>query len=359
MTTQRIGVIGGGQLARMLFGAALDLDLAISFLVRPGDEGIVGQAANVTVDELNLASLERFASQVDVLTFEHELTPVDALKELEDRGVCLRPSADTMAIAANKLAQRELFQRLKLPIPRFVKLNADTVFDLPCIAKAITGGYDGRGVRWINEPAELDTLVMSDTPWLLEELLEVDTEIAVLTVSTPEGDITTYPPVRTLQRDGICVEVQWPSGATDELEGRARAIATAIARELAYVGVLAVEFFVVAGKLYVNEIAPRVHNSGHMTIEAASTSQFENHLRAIAGLPLGPTNFTTPATMVNLLGKLGPLEGYEPPPNTRLHLYGKEGRPERKVGHVTATAATVAEAAQLAHRARDKICIHE
>ncbi len=343
----------------MLFGAALDLDLAISFLVRPGDEGILGRAADVTVDDLSLGSLERFASHVDVLTFEHELTPIDTLKALENQGVCLRPSAETMAIAANKLAQRELFQRLKLPIPRFVRLNADTVFDLPCIAKAITGGYDGRGVRWINEASDLGPLVESDTPWLLEELLEVDKEIAVLTVSTPDGDITTYPPVRTIQRDGICVEVQWPSGAGEELEGRAQAIATAIARESGYVGVLAVELFVVAGKLYVNEIAPRVHNSGHMTIEAASTSQFENHLRAVAGLPLGPTNFTTPAVMVNLLGELGSLEGYEPPPNTRLHRYGKEGRPERKVGHITATAATVAEASQLAHRARDRICIHE
>lgn len=355
----RVGVIGGGQLARMLFNEALNLDIDISFLVRPTDEGILGRAAQVQVGELDIESLLRFAETVDVITFEHELTPISVLKELEDRGVRLLPSSGTMEVAANKLAQRELFAKLKLAVPRFAKLNADTVFEFPCIAKAITGGYDGRGVRWINDPSELTPLIESETPWLLEELLEVDEEIAVLTVSTPDGEITSYPPVRTIQRDGICVEVQWPSGVAADLEERAQATATAIARELGSVGVLAVEFFVVAGKLYINEIAPRVHNSGHLTIEAASTSQFENHLRAVAGLPLGPTDFTTPAAMINLIGELGPIQEYQPFPRTRLHLYGKEGRPGRKVGHITATATSAAGASQLAHRARERIVNHE
>ncbi len=353
--TPRIGVIGGGQLARMLFSAALDLDIEVSFLVRQTDEGILGRAANVVVGDLSFESIAQFASGVDVLTFEHELTPVATLHALEERGVCLRPSAKTMEVAANKLAQRELFGRLKLPIPRFAKLNRDTVFDLPCIAKTISGGYDGRGVRWINEATELEPLADDSVEWLVEELLEVEGELAVLTVSSADGDITTYPPVRTIQREGICVEVQWPATMTGDIDERAQATATAIARELGAVGVLAVEFFVVGGKLYVNEIAPRVHNSGHLTIEAASTSQFENHLRAVAGLPLGPTNFNTPATMVNLIGPLNPIADYQAVPDTRLHLYGKTPRAGRKVGHVTATATSAAAASQLAHRARDRI----
>jgi len=353
--TPRIGIIGGGQLARMLFQAAVDIDIEVSFLVRETDEGIRGLAANVVVGDLGFETITQFASGVDVLTFEHELTPIETLHKLADAGVCLRPSAKTMEVAANKLAQRELFSRLKLPIPRFAKLNRDTAFVDPCIAKAITGGYDGRGVRWINEAQDLEPLVNDNVEWLIEDLLDVEDELAVLTVSSIDGDVTTYPPVRTIQRDGICVEVQWPPATTADLDERAQAMASAIARELGAVGVLAVEFFVVGGKLYVNEIAPRVHNSGHLTIEAASTSQFENHLRAVAGLPLGPTNFITPATMVNLIGNINRLADYQVAPNTRLHLYGKTGRKGRKVGHVTATAANVAAASQLAHRVRERI----
>jgi 5-(carboxyamino)imidazole ribonucleotide synthase len=339
----------------MLFQAAVDIDIEVSFLVREADEGIRGLAANVVVGDLDFDTITRFASGVDVLTFEHELTPIETLHKLEDAGVCLRPSVKTMEVAANKLAQRELFGRLKLPIPHFAKLNRDTAFVDPCIAKAITGGYDGRGVRWINEAKDLEPLVNDNVEWLIEDLLDVEDELAVLTVSSIDGNVATYPPVRTIQRDGICVEVQWPPTTTADLDERAQAMASAIARELGAIGVLAVEFFVVGGKLYVNEIAPRVHNSGHLTIEAASTSQFENHLRAVAGLPLGPTNFITPAAMVNLIGNINPLEDYQVAPNTRLHLYGKTGRKGRKVGHVTATAANVATASQLAHRVRERI----
>jgi len=350
----RVGVVGGGQLARMLHSAALDLDLETWFLVRPSDEGIAGEAARLLVGGLDPEGLTRLAEVCDVITFEHELTPISVLETLEARGVPLAPGAAAMAVAAHKGAQRECFARLGLLQPEW------TIFDgnmplLPGVAKATRGGYDGRGVRFIDRPQDLDTLD-PDVEWIIEQPLDIEQELAVLVVRSRLGEVQTYPAVETTQVDGICVQVAWPPRVSPAIAEEARATARRIAEEIDSVGVLAVEFFVADGAcLVVNELAPRVHNSGHLTIEAASTSQFENHLRAVAGLPLGPCDLRTPAVMRNLIGVECDLGRYRPPPGVRLHRYGKRPRPGRKVGHLTATAPTRDEAESLVARAYEEL----
>lgn len=342
----RVGIVGGGQLARMLHQAALDLDLPAWFLVRPRDEGIASEAARIVVGALDADGLSRLADIVDVITFEHELTPPEVLTTLEAKGTVLAPSARAMQVASNKRAQRELFERLGLPVPAW-ELLATGGHRLPTVAKAVSGGYDGRGVRFVSTRNELERLD-SGTEWILEEPLLIEHELAVLVVGDRGGAFHAYPAVESTQVDGICVRVAWPPRVPDALATEAGSMAVTIAEELGIVGVLAVEFFVADGSLFVNELAPRVHNSGHLTIEAASTSQFENHLRAVAGLPIGPCDLRTPAVMRNLIGLECDLGRYLPPPGVRLHRYGKTPRPGRKVGHLTATAPTLAEAEALA-----------
>jgi len=343
-----VGVVGGGQLARMLLEAALALDVGLSFYVRPGEEGISGWSPRVVEGPLELEALRAFARTVDVVTFEHELVHPTVLAALERDGVRLAPPAGAMAVGSDKELQRRLFASLGLAaIPSELVDRGRSErphISPPYLLKAAHGGYDGRGLVRVDTEKDLPPTGR----YLAEPILPIEAEGAVLVARSPSGAIRSWDPIRLVNLEGICVEAAWPSELPEAIERAALRAAIAIAEALDFVGVLAMEFFVVEGGLIVNEIAPRVHNSGHLTIEAAVTSQFENHLRAILDHPLGDTSPLSPAAMVNLLGRIADRTS---PSRVRVHRYGKTPRARRKLGHVTALAPTVAEARQHARAA--------
>jgi 5-(carboxyamino)imidazole ribonucleotide synthase len=301
----------------------------------------------------DLAALRRFAQGCDVVTFDHEHVPPALIRTLEADGVTVAPSAAALRFAQDKAAMRERLGQLGVPIPRWapVTTTADVTdfaaqTSWPVVLKATTGGYDGRGVWVVGSASEAATIVERGTPLLVEERVRLRREVAAMVARSPFGQVAAYPVVETVQRDGICVEVIAPAPDLDpDLAVAAQGLAIRIATELEVVGLLAVELFDDGEGLVVNELAMRPHNSGHWTIDGARTSQFEQHLRAVLDYPLGDTRSTVPwVVMVNVLG--GPEGGMRldervhhmmaAEPGVKLHLYGKQPRPGRKLGHVTA-----------------------
>ncbi len=354
-----VGIVGGGQLARMLAEAATPLGVHVRVLAAPADEGATEVVPDVQVGSPDDAdALAAFAATVDVVTFDHENVDHDALLAIEAAGTPVRPPVATLRFA-DKAHQRREFAAAGLPVPpfavvdprdgataldaslRFAEEHADA--DGRIVAKASRGGYDGRGV-WMLTADELPPFLESydGAPLVLEPRLPLDLEVAVLVARRPSGEVTTWPILETVQVDGMCDEVLWPASLDASLAERARDIGRRVAEVTGAVGVLAVELFVSDGELVVNEIAPRVHNSGHLTIEGAATSQFEQHLRAVLDWPLGPTTPTAPSVvMANVVG--GPdadprdrqAQALGAVPGANIHLYGKTSRPGRKIGHVT------------------------
>lgn len=346
----RVGIIGGGQLARMLVEAAIPLEVDVRVLVRRDDEAAATVARDVAVgDWSDLETLLAFAEECDVVTFDHELVPPPMLEALAESAV-LHPQASAMTRASNKATQRELAAAVGIAVAPHARASnpaelpgAVAAVGFPAVVKAACGGYDGRAVWWVRTPGELDTLVRSDAlgsgPLLVEPALNITEELATLVARRGSGEHVRYPVVRTEQRDGVCAMVTAPAVTTPALASAAQDGAVALAEELDYVGVLAVEYFVVGGELLLNELAPRPHNSGHYTIHACVTSQFENHLRAVLGWPLGDPSLITPAAvMANLVAASSAvlaLGDVALPPGASVHLYGKDPLPGRKVGHVT------------------------
>lgn len=348
-----VGIIGGGQLARMTAEAASPLGVHLRLAATTGDESAPAVVVDTTrVPALDTPSLMGFAASCDVVTFDHELVDPGVLGDLEAAGVVLAPSASALAFS-DKAHQRTHLAAAGLPVPRFV-LASDTgaveafaasVGGFPVVCKPPRGGYDGRGVHVVDDAAAAGAVLEGvGGTVVVEELLAIDTELAVLVVTRPGGQRVTYPVVQTVQVDGICHQVTAPAPIDEALAGEAERVALAVASEVNAVGVLAVELFVVGGRVLVNEVAPRPHNSGHLTIEASVTSQFENHLRAVCDLPLGETRPVAPAAV--MLNVLGPADGSDPAtrvhralavPGAHVHLYGKAAAPGRKLGHVTAT----------------------
>jgi len=356
---QRVGIVGGGQLAVMMAEAADDLGLEITSLAQVADDPIFSFGRQGFVgDALSLDDLRRLAGQSDVLTFDHELIDYRVLAQLESEGVIVRPGSATMAIATDKERQYELFERLEIAQPDTVVVSdlasafeAISRFDGAAVLKTARGGYDGRGVLLdSNEAAVREWFPAGQTTVLVQRRVDVELEIAVQVVRAHDGTMVTYAPVRTVQSDGMCSIVHLPADIAPALEDEAMEIARAIAEAIDVVGILAVEFFVLDGKLLVNELAARPHNSGHLTIEASATSQFENHLRAVTGLPLGPTDRIVPAAaMANIVGQTrGEPQDQSFGSDVSIHMYGKTPRPGRKLGHVTATAATTDQAIERA-----------
>lgn len=359
-----LGIVGGGQLARMLYQAAIPLGIDVRVFAARADEGAARVARDVWVgDHRDLDALARFAAACDVVTFDHELVDPDDVAALEAAGATVRPGARALRVAADKIAQRALFERLGLPVaPYVVADDVDVVARRwaadrsPMVVKTARGGYDGRGVWMVTDDADLDRFVTTGVPgpFLVEPLLALEAELATLVTRGVDGTIVHYPVVRTHQHEGMCRATVAPADVPEALTAAARAIACLTADALDLVGVLAVELFVVEGRLLLNELAPRTHNSGHYTIEACVTSQFENHLRAVLGLPLGPGDLRVPAAaMANLVGR-GP-DAHDLatlPASARVHHYGKADRPGRKVGHVTVCgddpASVLAEAERFA-----------
>jgi 5-(carboxyamino)imidazole ribonucleotide synthase len=364
-------MVGAGQLARMTQQAAISLGVELHVLAAAPDEAAARVTPHVSIGRPNsLEDLLAFASQCHVVTFDHELVDVAALRTLEAAGHTVYPSASTVEVAQDKGRQRERFAGLRLPVPNFQRVHSVEEIHAfaarhgwPIVLKAARGGYDGRGV-WVVQSAEEAGEVLAQAArrglaLLAEEHVPIARELAQLVARRPGGEVVAYPLVETVQREGICHEVLAPAAVSPSLADEAKGVALAIAEAINLTGIMAVELFEANGRLLINEIACRPHNSGHFSIEACATSQFENHLRAVLDWPLGSADLVTPAAaMVNLIGVPGmPPNPVENLPaalaveGVRIHLYGKEARPGRKVGHATALGETAAAARERAARA--------
>jgi len=361
-------MVGGGQLARMTAAAAVALGVTFRVLAESESES----AALVTRDavvgsHLSLSDISSFAADCDVITFDHEHVPGDVLAALEADGVLVRPGSAALRYTQDKLAMREGLTALGVSCPRVAPVA--TVADVisftggawPVVLKAVSGGYDGKGVWVCRSAAEAEEVVSHGIALLAEEFVPFRRELAALVARSPSGQGAAYPVVQTVQVDGICREVIAPApGLDEELAMEAEALALRIAAELGVVGLLAVELFETRDRgLLVNELAMRPHNSGHWTIEGARTSQFEQHLRAVLDLPLGAC---TPAgsfvVMANLLGGTDPdvydryIHVMAADPAVKVHFYGKGVRVGRKIGHVTIVAGPDDDVDAVRERAR-------
>jgi 5-(carboxyamino)imidazole ribonucleotide synthase len=355
-----VGMVGGGQLARMTHQAAIALGQSLRVLAGAPDESAALVAHDVVLgSHTSYADLEAFATGCDVVTFDHEHVPTEHVRALAAAGHTVLPGADALLHAQDKQVMRTRLGELGLPVPRWApiasaaELAAFADGSWPVVVKAVRGGYDGRGVWVLSAPAEVEPLLATGTPLLAEELVPLRRELAAVVARSPFGQGAAWPVVQTVQSDGICVEVLAPAPDLDpEVAEQAERIALAVAGELDVVGVLAVELFErTDGALLVNELAMRPHNSAHWTIEGARTSQFEQHLRAVLDYPLGSTALAAPAVaMANVLaGEPGPAGLDERVhhlaarwPHVKIHLYGKQPRPGRKIGHVTALGTDLA-----------------
>jgi 5-(carboxyamino)imidazole ribonucleotide synthase len=374
----RVGMVGGGQLSRMTAAPAAALGIGFRVLaVEPAES-----AAQVVSDVVlgrhdDLDALRRLAAGVAVITFDHEHVPPDHLRALEDDGATVRPGPAALVHAQDKIVMREALDRAGLPSPAWRHIASPDDLDAagdalgwPLILKVSRGGYDGRGV-WVVEDAAGARSVMTDTPlapgarWLAEQRVPFTRELAAQVARSPHGQAVAYPVVRTVQVDGMCSEVVAPCPDLDEEKAlEAQRIALEIARELDVTGMLAVELFDTPDGVLVNELAMRPHNSGHWTIDGAVTSQFENHLRAVLDLPLGDPGAAAPwSVMVNIVGPAS-TDGLPPlydayrhvlarDPGLKVHLYGKDIRPGRKLGHVTVVGDDLDDLLARAHHAAD------
>ena len=356
--TTIVGVIGGGQLARMMIPAAVNLGIEIRVLAE-SDGMSAGLAAFGVGDYRDLEVVLAFAETVDVITFDHEHVPQEILRELVSRGIAVHPGPDALLYAQDKLLMREKLSELGLPVPDWARVeNSDQLAEFladhggRAVVKTARGGYDGKGVRVVRHAHEADDwfLALAEDAnggaLLVEELVEFKRELAQLVARRPSGEIVSWPVVETVQRDGVCAEVIAPAPhSSGRISDVAESIAVAVAEGIGVTGVMAVELFeTVDERLLINELAMRPHNSGHWSMDGSTTGQFEQHLRAVLDLPLGGTAARDAwSVMVNILG--GPAEGslmdrypsaLEAYPSVKVHNYGKDPRPGRKVGHVTA-----------------------
>jgi 5-(carboxyamino)imidazole ribonucleotide synthase len=382
-----IGVVGGGQLAWMLAAAAREQGIELHVQTPELSDPAARLATSVVRAPLSdLAATRSLAQRTSAISFENEWLDLDSLAPLEQEGVVFIPRLDSLADLVCKRRQRQLLERLRLPSPRWFPLEQiltppapaptkqldpalagagarDSAgeaaapalplppripagFDFPLMAKAVRGGYDGRGTRVIRTQAELEALIEAVDPslWLLEEFVAFEQELALVACRDHLGAVQCYPLVETHQHDQVCDWVLAPAAASQAVEARARNVAASLLAALDYVGVLSIEFFYGPSGLLINELAPRTHNSGHYTIEACRTSQFAQQVRIVSGEPLGDTTMTLcGALMVNLLGfetstaaYAGQRQALEALADVHLHWYGKRlARPGRKLGHLT------------------------
>lgn len=363
-------MLGGGQLGRMLLAEAIHYDVRIHCMDPSADAPCSHLVHGFTQGSLNdFDAVIRFGKGLDVLTIEIENVNVDALKQLASEGVKVYPPPAFLEMVKDKGLQKQFYKDNGIPTAPFtlVKDKAETTanFDQPCVQKMRTGGYDGKGVQVLRSVADLDKAF--DCPSVIEELVPFVKEIAILVARNASGQMVTFPLVEMeFNPEANLVEFLFsPANVTESVAEQAQSIAQQIVESSQFVGLLAVELFVLAdGSVLVNEMAPRPHNSGHHTIEANITSQYEQHLRAILDLPLGNTDALCPAVMINLLGEKGhqgPVhyEGIEEMMQQRgvyVHLYGKaETRDFRKMGHVTCISEDLEHAKTLARQAMSTI----
>jgi 5-(carboxyamino)imidazole ribonucleotide synthase len=357
----KVGVLGGGQLGRMLALAGYRLGIEFRFF-DPNSGAPVGQLGELIAapydDEKALA---RFVDGLDVATFEFENVPLDAARFVSER-VKLYPPIRSLEVAQHRLREKEFFSKLGIPTPKYAEANSLGELEralisvgLPAVVKTVTMGYDGKGQAVVRERqgAAAAWEAIGRRPAIVEELVAFDRELSVIGARDTDGREVYYPLIENEHHDGILrvsrapvhdVSLQFRAAAEDYVRR--------ILQELDYIGILAVEFFQRGSELLANEIAPRVHNSGHWTIEGARTSQFENHLRAILSLPLGEADATAEAAMVNLIGEIPPLGELLSIPGAHVHLYGKAATERRKVGHVTLVGESARNVSMLAETLR-------
>ena len=367
----RVGVIGGGQLARMMIAPAVELGLELRVLAET--EGMSAQLAATAVgDYRDLEAVRAFVADVDVVTFDHEHVPQEVLRALVEDGVVVHPGPDALRYAQDKLDMRARLAELGIPQPDWAAVSTPDELQAflddhggRAVVKTPRGGYDGKGVRVVSDPADAADWfdALDGGALLVEELVSFVRELAQQVARRPSGEIVAYPVVETVQRDGVCAEVFAPApGAASRLVEVAEGIGRSIAEGLGVTGMLAVELFETDDeRILVNELAMRPHNSGHWSQDGSVTSQFEQHLRAVADLPLGETTPRAPwSVMINILG--GPVDGtldsrfadaMADQPAAKIHTYGKAPRPGRKVGHVNATADDLDDAVFIARAAAD------
>jgi 5-(carboxyamino)imidazole ribonucleotide synthase len=346
----RIGVLGGGQLARML--ALAGAPLGAKFLMLDTDAGACGGqvAALMQADYRDLDALGRFAAEVDLVTFDFENVPADSAAWLAER-VPVFPSPRALAVAQDRMAEKTLFRQLGIGTPAFAAVDslsdlraAVAAIGLPSILKTRRLGYDGKGQFRLRQPQDIEAAWTAlahgheQASLILEAFVPFERELSVVAVRGRSGEFRSYPLTRNWHHEGILSLSLAPASVDEPLAARALQQARAVADALDYVGVFALELFEIGGQLLANEMAPRVHNSGHWTIEGAVSSQFENHLRAVLGLPLGDTASRGCSAMLNWIGDLPNCAAALGVPGLHWHDYGKSARPGRKVGHATVRA---------------------
>jgi 5-(carboxyamino)imidazole ribonucleotide synthase len=369
ITDIRIGLLGGGQLGRMLLQKAADYDLDFKVLDPDPDAPCRYLVKDFTCGSFNdFHEVYEFGKTCDVVTVEIEHVNVEALEKLASEGIQIYPQPHILKMVKDKGDQKVFYSNHNIPTASFelIEKKSQITRAFPFIMKTRTGGYDGKGVMKINDAAELESKGFT-TPSVIEEVIPFAKELAVIVARKKNGDIRLFPVVEMeFNQEANLVEFLFsPASVSESVSQEAKDIARKIAEKLELTGILAVELFLTADeKLYVNEIAPRPHNSGHHTIEGNYTSQYEQHLRAILDLPLGETETLLPAVMINLLGEKGfsgtvkyeNLEEAQKEGNIHIHLYGKkQTRPFRKMGHVTVTAKNLEEAKTIARKVQSII----
>ncbi len=348
---KRVGVIGGGQLAWMMSGAAEKLGIELMIQTPSPNDPAVAIASKVIFAPIDdVSATAHLANLCDVVTFENEFINLEALKPLAEQGVCFRPSLEGLAPLLDKYQQRCYLQQIGLPVPRFTALGADNTINpstFPVVLKARRHGYDGKGTFILDSQDALEDTCqrLKGLPLMLEKYVPFEQELAVIAARSVTGEVAIYPVVETYQKQQVCRWVMAPAKITPAIKLEVERIARHLLEKLQVVGIFGIELFLTPeGQLLVNEIAPRTHNSGHYTLDACEVSQFEMQLRAVTSLPLGsPTLQSSGAVMVNLLGYENSQNNYQQQrqklatiPHAYVHWYGKkESRPGRKLGHVT------------------------
>lgn len=366
-----IGVIGGGQLARMMAPAAEALGVGFHVLAESADSSAAQVAGRVTVgDHTDLAALEAFAAEVDVITFDHEHVPPEHLRALQAAGHAVHPGPDALIHAQDKIVMRRRMDALGLPNPRWAEITSPADLDrfgaevgFPVVLKTPRGGYDGHGVRVVSSGAEAEEWLAAHPALLAEEKVDFSRELAVMVARSPMGQTAVWPVVATYQQDGVCKEAVAPAPGLDpELARRITADVLTVAGALGVTGVMAMEMFETPDGYRVNELAMRPHNTGHWTQDGSVTSQFEQHLRAVLDLPLGDPSARTAATaMVNVLGAdqedlyRAYFHVLAHDPQAKVHMYGKSVRPGRKLGHVNVSGDNADSVLARARHAADFI----
>ncbi|MFN8125754.1 MAG: 5-(carboxyamino)imidazole ribonucleotide synthase [Candidatus Nanopelagicales bacterium] len=368
-----VGMVGGGQLARMSQQAAIALGVGFTVLAARPDDSAARVVHDVMVgDPDDPEALAAFGRVCDVVTFDHEQVPAPGLAALATTGAEIRPGPDALVHAQDKIVMRQALTDLGAPCPSWLEWGSDTTvaqveteIGWPAVVKTSRGGYDGRGV-WVVADAEELARVLAQplapgSRWLIEQYIPFTAELSAQVARSPHGQAVAYPVVQTLQVGGICKEVIAPAPGLDpDVAVAAQELALRIAGTLGVVGMLAVEMFATESGVVVNELAMRPHNSGHWSIEGAVTSQFENHLRAVLDLPLGSPAPVAPWTvMVNVLGgdHDDMYRAYRHvmarDPGLHVHMYGKDVRPGRKIGHVTVSGSDLDDLLARARHAAD------